>query len=211
MGEDPVKEGIVPSLNRPGGNVTGFSYLSNQLAAKRLSLLHDAVPAARSVAFLVNPNNPNAEPDADDMKAAAAALGLRLHVMSAKSERDFEGTFAQMTELGLGALIINVDPAVLLPSMPRLAALAVRHAIPAMSDRRQSAEAGCLLSYGTDAVDLGREVGIYVGRILNGEKPADLPVQQLTKIEFIINLKTARTLGVAIPSGVLAIADGVIE
>jgi putative tryptophan/tyrosine transport system substrate-binding protein len=211
MGEDPVKEGIVPSLNRPGGNVTGFSFFDNQLAAKRLSLLHDAIPAAKSVAFLVNPNNPNAEPDANDMKAAAAALGLRLHVLAASSERDFEGVFAKMTDLGVGALIINTDPAVLIPRMPRLCELAMRHTIPAMSNRREYAEAGCLFSFGDDRMEWGRQTGIYVGRILSGEKPADLPVQQVTKIEFVINLKTAKTLGLNISSDVLSIADTVIE
>ena len=211
MGEDPVKEGIVPSLNRPGGNVTGFSFFDNQLAAKRLSLLHDAIPAAKSVAFLVNPNNPNAEPDANDMKAAAAALGLRLHVLAASSERDFEAVFAKMTDLGVGALIINTDPAVLIPRMPRLCELAMRHTIPAMSNRREYAEAGCLFSFGDDRMEWGRQTGIYVGRILSGEKPADLPVQQVTKIEFVINLKTAKTLGLNITSDVLSIADTVIE
>jgi putative tryptophan/tyrosine transport system substrate-binding protein len=211
MGEDPVKEGIVPSLNRPGGNVTGFSFFDNQLAAKRLSLLRDAVPAAKSVAFLVNPDNPNAEPDANDMKAAAAALGLRLHVLGARGERDFEGVFAQMTDLGVGALVINTDPAVLIPRMSSLCELAMRHAIPTMSNRREFADAGCLLSFGDDRMEWGRQTGIYVGRILNGEKPADLPVQQVTKIEYVINLKTAKALGLNIPSDVLSIADTVIE
>jgi putative ABC transport system substrate-binding protein len=211
MGEDPVKEGIVPSLNRPGANATGFSFFDNQLAAKRLSLLHDAIPAAKSVAFLVNPDNPNAEPDANDMRAAAAALGLRLHVLAVSRDGDFEKAFARMTELGVGGLIINTDPAVLLPGTPRLVELAVRHAIPAMSNRREFAEAGGVFSFGDDRTEWGRQTGMYVGRILNGEKPADLPVQQVTKIEFVINLKTAKMLGLNIPSDVLSIADAVIE
>jgi putative tryptophan/tyrosine transport system substrate-binding protein len=211
MGEDPVKEGVVSSLNRPGGNVTGVSFFDNQLTTKRLSLLHDAVPTAKSVAFLVNPNNPNAEPDANDMKVAASALGLRLDVISARSERDFEGAFAQMTELRVGALIINTDPGLFAPRMPRLAELAVRHAIPTMSNGRGTAEAGCLFSFGDDRMEALRVAGNYVGRILNGEKPADLPVQQVTKLEFVINLKTAKLLGVDIPSDVLSIADAVIE
>jgi putative tryptophan/tyrosine transport system substrate-binding protein len=163
------------------------------------------------VAFLVNPNNPNAGPDANDMRAAAAALGLRLHVLAASSESDFEGVFAQMTDLGVGALIINTDPAVLIPRMSKLCELAMRHAIPAMSNRREYAEAGCLFSFGDDRMEWGRQTGIYVGRILNGEKPADLPVQQVTKIEFVINLKTAKMLGLHIPSDALSIADAVIE
>jgi putative tryptophan/tyrosine transport system substrate-binding protein len=211
VGEDPIKEGIVSSLNRPGGNVTGVSFFDNQLTTKRLSLLHDAVPAAKSVAFLVNPNNPNAEPDANDLKLAASALGLRLDVIFARSERDFEGAFAQMTELRVGALIINTDPGLFAPRMPRLAELAVRHGIPTMSNARATAEAGCLLSFGDDRMEALRVAGNYVGRILNGEKPADLPVQQVTKLEFVINLKTAKMLGVDIPSDVLSIADAVIE
>ena len=211
MGEEPVKEGVVPSLNRPGGNATGVSFFDNQLTAKRLSLMHDAVPAAKSIAFLVNPNNPNAEPDANDMKVAAAALGLRLDVISARSERDFEGAFAQMTELRVGALIINIDPGLFAPRMPRLAELAVRHAIPTMSNTRATAEAGCLFSFGDDRAEAWGVAGSYVGRILNGEKPADLPVQQVTKLEFVINLKTAKALGLDIPPGIFAIADEVIE
>ena len=211
MGEDPVKEGIVPSLNRPGGNATGFTFMDNQLTAKRLSLLHDAVPAAKSVALLVNPNNPNAEPDANDMKEAAAALGLRLHVLAASNESDFEGTFAKMTELRVGALIINTDPTVFAPRMRRLAELAVRYTIPAMSNRREFAEDGCLFSFGDDRMEWMRQEGIYIGRILNGEKPADLAVQQVTKLEFVINLKTAKMLGLDIPGGVVSFADAVIE
>jgi putative tryptophan/tyrosine transport system substrate-binding protein len=145
------------------------------------------------------------------MKAAAASLGLRLYVVAAIDEHDFERAFDQMTGLGVGALIINTDPAVLSPRMSRLAELAVRHAIPAMSNRREYAEAGCLFSFGDDRMEWGRQTGIYVGRILNGEKPADLPVQQVTKIEFVVNLKTAKALGLTIPETLLATADEVIQ
>jgi putative tryptophan/tyrosine transport system substrate-binding protein len=211
MGEDPVKEGLVASLNRPGGNATGFSDFANQLAGKRLGLLHDAVPKATTMALLVNPTNPNAEPDTKDMQAAAAARRVDLQVLTAGSEADFEPAFAAMARQRVGALIVNTDPYFVGSQRERIVALAAQHAIPTLYDRREYVAAGGLLSYGPDRADALRQSATYVGRILKGEKPADLPVQQVTKLEFFINLKTAKALGLDIPSGVLAIVDEVIE
>jgi putative ABC transport system substrate-binding protein len=208
IGEDPVKEGLVASLNRPGGNVTGFSIFTNQLFGKRLGLLRDIVPKAAVLGLLVNPNNPNADPDARDAQVAADALGRQLEVLKAATERDLEAAFTAMVQRQVGALAVGVD-ASFLDRREQLAALAARHAVPAIYERREYADSGGLMSYGSP-VDW-RPAGVYVGRILKGEKPADLPVQQATKFEFVINLKTAKALGLEIPPGVLAIADAVIE
>jgi len=210
MGEDPVKEGVVASLNRPGGNVTGFSDFGNQLAGKRLGLLHDTLPKAETFAFLVNPSNPNAEPDTKVMQAAASARGLHLEVLAADTERDLETAFARMAQLRVGAVLVNVD-IFFVGRREQIAALAARHALPAIYERREFPAAGGLMSYGPDRAGSSRQAGLYVGRILKGEKPADLPVQQSTKFDLVINLKTAKTLGLEIPPGVLAIADEVIE
>jgi putative ABC transport system substrate-binding protein len=210
VGEDALKEGLVQSLNRPGGNVTGYSDFANQLAGKRLGLLHDAVPKAASFALLVDPTNPNAEPDTKEMQTAAAARGLQLSVLPAGGERDFESTFAEIGRLRIEALIINTAP-YLLGLREQFVALAARQAIPTMFDRREFPTAGGLLSYGTDRLDSIRQAAVYVGRVLKGEKPADLPVQQATKFELVLNLKTAKALGLDIPPGVLAIVDEVIE
>jgi putative ABC transport system substrate-binding protein len=210
IGEDPLKEGLVPSLNRPGSNVTGFSDFANLLAGKRLGLLHDTVPKAAAFALLVDPTNPNAEPDTKDMQTAAAARGLDLRVLTASGERDFESTFAEIGRLRIGALIVNTAP-YLMGLREQFVALATRQAIPTMFDRREFPAAGGLLSYGTDRLDSIRQAAVYVGRVLKGEKPADLPVQQATKFEFVLNLKTAKALGLDIPPGVLAIVDEVIE
>jgi putative ABC transport system substrate-binding protein len=210
MGEDPVKEGIVANLNRPGGNVTGFTTFSNQLAGKRLGLLHDAVPQAAVLGLLVNPTNQNAGPDTKDAQAAADALGRELRVLTASTERDFETAFAAMIQQRVGALMVGIDP--FFRTRPKqLVTLAARHAIPAIYEQRDFATAGGLMSYGTEPLESMRQISIYVGRILKGEKPGDLPVQQSTKFEFVINLKTAKALGLDIPPGVFAIANEVIE
>jgi putative ABC transport system substrate-binding protein len=210
MGEDPVKGGIVPSLNRPGGNATGVIYLTNQLMAKRLDLLHQAAPRATAIGFLVNPDNPNADPDTKDAQAAALALGLTLRVLTATSERDFEQVFATISRERIGALLVGVEP-FFWDKAQELVALAARYAVPALYDRSILPVAGGLMSYDASLTEAERVLGLYVGRILKGAKPADLPVIQATKFEFVVNLKTARTLGLTIPPNLLAIADEVIE
>jgi putative ABC transport system substrate-binding protein len=210
MGEDPVAEGIVANLNRPGGNVTGSTGFANQLVAKRLGLLHDTVPKGAVLGLLVNATNPNAEPDSKDALAAAGVLGHDLRVLTASTDRDFEPAFAAMVRQRVGALLVGIDP-FFWGRSKQIVALAARHAIPAIYDRRLFATAGGLMSYGTDPSEEQRQAGIYLGRILKGEKPGDLPVLQPTRFDLVINLKTAKTLGLAIPAGVLAIADEVIE
>jgi putative ABC transport system substrate-binding protein len=210
MGEDPVREGIVSDLNRPGGNVTGTSDFNNLLAAKRLGLLGDTVPKAAVLGFLVNRANLNAEPDTKDVQAAADALGRKLRVLTASAERDFEPAFAAMAQERVGALLLGIDP--FFWSRPeQIVTLAARYAIPTIYDRREFATAGGLMSYGADPVETRRQQGLYIGRILKGEKPGDLPVMRATKFDFVINLKTAKALGLEIPPGVFAIANEVIE
>jgi putative tryptophan/tyrosine transport system substrate-binding protein len=210
MGEDPIKEGIVPSFNRPGGNVTGISYFTNQLLGKRLALLTEMVPSAGVFALLVNRNNPNAEPDTKEAQAAAAALGRRLEVLTASTERDVEAAFTTMSQRQVGALSVGVD-GFFVDQRELLITLAARHGIPTIYDRREYSVSGGLMSYGASQVEAWRQAGIYVGRILKGEKPADLPVQQSTKFEFVINSKTAKTVGLTVPPGLLVAADEVIE
>jgi ABC-type uncharacterized transport system substrate-binding protein len=210
MGEDPIKEGLIASLSRPGGNVTGFTNFANQLAGKQLGLLREIVPNPSAFAILVNPNNPNAEPDTTDAKAAADALGRELRVFGASTERDLETAFDTMAQLRVGALLVNIDP-FFIGQSKQIVALAASHAVPTIYDRRDFPVAGGLMSYGASEVDAFRQCGIYVGRILKGAKPADLPAQQSTKFEFVINLQTVKTLGLTVPPGLLAIADEVIE
>jgi putative tryptophan/tyrosine transport system substrate-binding protein len=210
MGEDPVKEGVVVSLNRPGGNITGHSFFANLLFGKWLGLLHECVPKAAAFGLLVNPDNPNAGPDAKDAQIATDALGRQLHVFKASTERDLEPAFEEMTRLRIAGLCVNID-FLFIERREQIVALAERHSIPAIYDRREFPAAGGLMSYGASQADSWRQGGVYVGRILKGEKPADLPVQQSTKFEFTINLKTAKGLRLDIPPGVLAIADEVIE
>jgi putative ABC transport system substrate-binding protein len=210
VGEDPVKEGLVASLNVPGGNITGFSFFSNQLFGKRLALLHEIVPKATAVALLVNPNNPNAAPDAKDGQAAADALGLQFHVLTASTAANLETAFAVIMQRQIGALLIGID-GLFNENREQLATLVARHGIPTIYDRRDFPVAGGLMSYGASSTDQYRQVGVYTGRILKGERPTDLPVQQATKFDFVINLKTAKALGLVIPPTMLAIADEVIE
>jgi len=207
---NPVQIGFVDSLNRPGGNMTGVTLMSVEVGPKLLELLHVALPSATIMALLVNPTNPNVETQSRTLQAAAVKLGLQVQVLNASSERDFDAVFAKLQELRASALMISQDP--LFNGQSRqLAALTVRYRMPAIYELRQFALAGGLMSYGDSQTNAWRQAGIYVGRILRGEKPADLPVMQATKFEFVINLNTAKALGLAIPDGLISAADEVIE
>jgi putative ABC transport system substrate-binding protein len=210
IGEDPVEVGLVHTLNRPGGNVTGLSNFMNLLGAKRLELLAETVPNAKALALLVNPNNPNAEPDTKTLQAAAQALGRRLEVLKAASESDLEAVFATIAEQRLGGLFVNID-SFLAARAEQVVALAARHRVPASYPLRQFVAVGGLMSYDANFADAFRRAGIYAGRILKGDKPADLPVLQPIRFQLAINLKTAKALGLDIPPKVLALADEVIE
>jgi putative ABC transport system substrate-binding protein len=210
VGVDPVALGIVPSLSRPGGNITGVASLNVEVGPKRLELLHELVPSATVIALLVNPASPIAEALATNAHSAARTLGLELHVLHASAERDFDTVFANLRQLRAGGLVIGSDVFFNTQSR-RLAALAVHFAVPAIYQYREFVEAGGLMSYGGSLTDPYRLIGLYTGRILKGEKPADLPVQQSTKVELIINLKTARALGLTVPITLLGRADEVIE
>src|SRR5260370_5071797 len=207
---DPVQIGVVGSLNRPGGNVTGVTILSVEVGPKLVELLHGAVPSATTIALLVNPTNPNAETQSKNTQEAARRLGLELHVLNASTERDFDAVFAKVRELRAGALLIGQDVFFNAESA-QLGVLPVRHAIPALFPLPEFAAAGGLMSYGASRSDAWHQAGIYVGRILKGEKPAELPVVQPTRFELTINLKTAKTLGLTVPPSLLTSADEVIE
>ena len=207
---DPIKLGLVASLNRPGGNVTGITQTNVEIAPKRLQLLHELIPTASVMALLVNPAKPTVATNIKELQAAARTLGLELHVLNAGTERDFDGAFAKLIELRAGGLVIGDDP-LFASRSERLAALALRHAVPAVYQWRDFAVAGGLLSYGSNVTDAYRLAGNYTGRVLKGEKPADLPVQQATKVELIINLKTAKALGLSVPPALQARADEMIE
>jgi putative tryptophan/tyrosine transport system substrate-binding protein len=208
---DPVALGLVASLNRPGGNLTGVATLTVELGPKQLEVLGELVPTATIIALLVNPTNPtNAERLSRDLQAAARTLGLQLHVLHASTERDFDAVFASLPRLRAGALVIGSDPFFNSRSQ-KLVALALHHAMPTMYPFREYAMAGGLISYGNSFADAHRQVGVYTGSILKGAKPADLPVQQATKVELIVNLKTAKALGLTVPPTLLARADEVIE
>jgi putative tryptophan/tyrosine transport system substrate-binding protein len=211
IGGDPVQFGLVASLNRPGGNLTGGTFLSIEVGPKRLELLHELVPMATVVGLLVNPTNPNlAEPTTKNLRAAAPTLGLQLHILNASTDRDFDTVFATLIQLQLGALVIGADP-FFSSRLEQLAALTVRHAVPTVYQSREFTAAGGLMSYGASFTDTFRTAGVYTGRILKGDKPADLPVQQVVKVELIINLKTAKALGLTVPLPLLGRADEVIE
>jgi putative tryptophan/tyrosine transport system substrate-binding protein len=209
-GTDPVRLGLVNSLARPGGNATGVNIFTTELAEKRLGLLHDVIPAASTIAVLVNPNFAPGVVNARESEAAARAIGKQVVIFNASSEAEIDTTFAKIVGARPGALLVGADP-FFNSRRDRIVALAARHAIPAIYEWREFAQAGGLMSYGTRLADAYRQQGIYAGRILKGEKPADLPVLQLTKFELVINLKTAKALGLTFPPGLLAIADEVIE
>jgi putative tryptophan/tyrosine transport system substrate-binding protein len=210
IGVDPVAFGLVASLNRPGGNITGVTNLNQELGPKQLEVLHELLPASTVMAALVNPTNPNSQAHETDLQAAARALGLDLHVLHASTEADFDPVFKTLIELRAGGLVIGND-AFLLSRLRQLGALTASRAIPAINQFREFAEAGGLLSYGSSITEAYRQVGVYTGRVLKGEKPSDLPVQQSTKLELILNLKTAKALGLTVPQALLGRADDVIE
>ncbi len=210
FGGDPVKAGLVASLNRPGGNITGVSFLTSQLESKRLDLLHELVPRATAIAVLLNPTNANAEDQSAEVEEAARTLGLQVHIVNASGDRDFDSAFAAIARTGAGALLVAGDP-LYFGQRERLVALAARHSIPAMYDFSAYAQAGGLASYGTHLADAYRQVGLYTARILKGDKPADLPVMQSTRFEFVINLSTAKALGIEVSPALSARADEVIE
>jgi ABC-type uncharacterized transport system substrate-binding protein len=208
---DPIRLGLVASLNRRGGNLTGVTQTNVEIAPKRLELLHELIPTAKLMALLVNPANPTiAEANTKELQAAARRLTLELHVLNASAEREFDAAFAKLIELRAGGLVIGNDP-LFTGRSEQLAALAVRHAVPAVYAWREFAMAGGLLSYGVAVPDAYRVAGNFAGRILKGEKPADLPVQQVSKVELIINMKAAKALGLSVPLSLLGRADEIIE
>ena len=209
-GADPVRDGLVASFNRPGGNVTGVSFLAVELGAKRLDLLRQLVPNAARVAMLVYPDTPDTDAERRDVQVAAQAIGQQLVILDVRNERDIEAAFATSVQRGTGALLVGAG-AFMNDHRKRLVALAARHAIPAIYSLREYVADGGLASYAASITDAYRQAGIYVGRILKGEKPADLPVMQSTKLELVINLKTAKALGLNVPDKLLALADEVIE
>ena len=209
-GTDRVADGLVASLARPGGNLTGISFLNIELMPKRLELLSELVPQARMIALLVNPNNSNAQRMISDVQGAARSKGMQLHILKAVTDGEIDAALAALVQLQAGALVVGAD-AFFTSRRDRLVQLTSRHAVPAIYVWREFAAAGGLISYGPSLTAVHRQTGAYVGRILTGAKPADLPVQQPTKFELVINLKTAKALGLAVPQSILARADEVIE
>jgi putative tryptophan/tyrosine transport system substrate-binding protein len=210
IGGDPVKLGLVASLNQPGVNITGVSFLSSAVMAKMLEILHDVVPATAVIAALVNPTNPQAETDTREALEAARVLGLQVHFLNTRNNSDIDSAFVTLVQRHAGALLIEGD-GLFVTRMKQLVVLTARHAIPAIYQGRDFPDAGGLLSYGASRADALRIAGVYTGRILKGEKPADLPVQQSTKVELILNLATAKALGLEVPPTLSARADEVIE
>jgi putative ABC transport system substrate-binding protein len=209
-GADPIKFGFVASFNQPGGTITGIWIVSTVLAAKRLQLMRELLPKAKLIALLVNPKSPVAEPQTRDAQAAAQALGIKLAVLNAVSENEFDQDFAALVQQGADALLVSADP-IFYTRREQLVALAARHSIPTLYEIREYVEVGGLMSYGTVFRDGYHKGGIYAGRILKGVKPAELPVEQINKLELVLNGKTAKTLGLEIPPTLLAVADEVIE
>jgi putative ABC transport system substrate-binding protein len=207
---DPIAAGLVASLSRPGGNLTGFSIMTAELMAKRLELLSELVPQARVIALLANPDNPITEAMIRDVQEAARVKGLQLHILKASAEGEFEADFASLVQLQAAALLVGAD-SFFASRREQLVALAARHTVPAIYESRSFVAAGGLISYGASFAGMYRQLGIYAGRILKGEKPADLPVQQPTTFELVVNLKTAKALGLTLPPSILARADEVIE
>jgi putative ABC transport system substrate-binding protein len=207
---DPIRLGLVARLNRPGGNITGVTQLASELVAKRLGLLHDMIPTAKVVALLLNPNDPRAETQAQDTQEAARAAGLQVHIVNAGTEAELDSAFPTFVQAQAGALIVGTGE-FFSKHADQIVMLAARHALPAVYQYRLFAIAGGLVAYGASITESYRQTGIYAGRVLKGEKPAELPVLRPTRFELIINLKTAQALGLTIPPGVLAIADEVIE
>ncbi len=210
VGGDPVGFGLVASMNRPGGNATGVSMFTNQLEAKRLGLLHEMAPRTKVVGLLMNPSKVSAGEQLREVQAAAGTLGLQLHVGRASSDADIDTAFASLVNAGAQALLTAADP-FLASRIGKLVALAAKHSLPAMWEWPDFVEGGGLMSYGSSIVDNYRQVGVYTGKVLKGEKPAELPVMQPVKFELAINLKTAKTLGIEVPANILARADDVIE
>ncbi|MBV9063048.1 MAG: ABC transporter substrate-binding protein [Alphaproteobacteria bacterium] len=210
VGIDPVQFGLIASLNRPGGNVTGLAILTAELAAKRLELLHEVLPTTTVVALLVNPTTPLTEAEMRGARDAARSLGLQLHVLNASTESEIDTAFGTLVDLSAAALVVSVDT-FLNNQRAQIVALAARHAVPAIYGVREFATSGGLMSYGNDLADAYRQSGIYATKILKGAKPADLPVQQVVRVEFVINLKSAKTLGLTFPITLLGRADEVIE
>jgi len=210
IGEDPVKFGLVASLNRPGGNISGMSTFNAVLGSKRLELLHELVPTVATIGLLVNPNYPSAELEIGETEVAAHAVGRNLIILKASTASEIDAAFASLVQQRVGALVVTGDP-LFVSQRDKVVTLAARHAVPTIYVQREFAVAGGLIGYGTNLTDAYRQVGIYAGRILKGEKVADLPVVQPTKFELVINIKTAKALGLTVPDKLLALANEVIE